>query len=237
MAQARHTRWRLITWNVLGAHQPNLELLAEVIEGYAADAVALQEVRRRQARRIAHRLGWQWHWARKHYPFSPLVWWRAEGLAVLSPSPMTHVMHTSISPGVSTWSYRHRILLAVTVTRGDDAVRLYTTHLASHDADARIAQARRVAEFVAQDGAPVAAVMGDLNTTDDTEIEILREFRPMGLRDPGGLVSNPSIAPYQRLDYVLVPDRATVIDQHTPDGGERWNELSDHLPVLLEFEV
>ena len=26
-------------------------------------------------------------------------------------------------------------------------------------------------------------------------------------------------------------------DQLTPEGGEPWHQLSDHLPVLVEFEI
>ena len=36
-------------------------------------------------------------------------------------------------------------------------------------------------------------------------------------------------------DLVLVPDAATVTDQQTPEGGEQWAALSDHVPVLVEF--
>jgi endonuclease/exonuclease/phosphatase family metal-dependent hydrolase len=35
---------------------------------------------------------------------------------------------------------------------------------------------------------------------------------------------------------VLVPDDSTVVDQHVPEGGEEWARISDHLPVLMEFE-
>ncbi len=225
----------MLTWNVRGSAHPNIELLAEVIEGYAPNVVALQEVQRRQARKLAKRLGWKRQWARKHHPFSPLVWWRTEGIAVLSPHAMSHVVRTTISPGVSTWVYRHRVLLAVTVTRGGGALRVYDTHLSSTGTDERISQARRVTEVVQQEAAPVAVVVGDLNTHPEDLVEIVREFHAAGLRDPGGDSSNPAIAPFQRLDLVLVPDAATVTDQQTPEGGEQWAALSDHVPVLVEF--
>jgi endonuclease/exonuclease/phosphatase family metal-dependent hydrolase len=57
------------------------------------------------------------------------------------------------------------------------------------------------------------------------------------LVDPGGDRTVPSIAPNRRIDYVLVPDTATVTARLTPNGGEQWQALSDHLPVLVEFEV
>jgi endonuclease/exonuclease/phosphatase family metal-dependent hydrolase len=133
--------------------------------------------------------------------------------------------------------FRHRVLLAVTVTRDDAALRVYDTHLSSTDTDERIAQARRITDVVVQELPPVAVVAGDLNTHPNDLVEIVREFHPAGLRDPGGDSSNPAIAPYQRLDMVLVPDDAVVTDRHTPEGGERWAAISDHVPVLVEFET
>lgn len=233
------TTWRVLTWNILGSRRTNLDVIAEVITGYGPDVVALQEVRRPQARGLARRLGWRVVWTRKHYPYSPVVWWRAEGLALLTPHTVSELVCASISPGVSTWTYLHRVAMAATVTRtgGDtsppDVLRIVNTHLASHDADERIAQARRVVQLVG-DRIP-AVVGGDFNSVD--ELEVIREFRVIGLVDPGGDYSNPSIAPVQRLDYVLIPESATVTSQSTPDGGERWNDLSDHLPVLVEFSV
>ena len=177
-------------------------------------------------------------WTRKHYPYTPLVWWRAEGLALLSPHAVGELKSVSLSPGVSTWTYRHRVAMAATVTRGaaatsSDALRTVNTHLASHSADDRIAQAHRVVPL-AGDRRPVV-VAGDFNSVD--EVEVIREFGVLGLVDPGGDYSNPSIAPVRRLDYVLVPESATVTSRLTPDGGEQWNDLSDHLPVVVEFSV
>jgi endonuclease/exonuclease/phosphatase family metal-dependent hydrolase len=80
-----------------------------------------------------------------------------------------------------------------------------------------------------------AVVAGDFNAVD--EVEVIREFGRIGLVDPGGDFSNPSIAPNQRIDYILIPGVAAVTAQLTPAGGERWHVLSDHLPVLVEFSV
>lgn len=227
------TTWRVLTWNILGSRLPDLDVISQVIEGYAPDVVALQEVQRRQARGLARRLGWRVLWTRKHYPYSPLVWWRAEGLAMLTPNGLSEMIGASISPGVSTWTYRHRVVIAATVNRGGDALRIANTHLASHDPDDRIAQARRVVMRVGS--RRPAVVAGDLNAAD--EVEVVREFGSLGLVDPGGDHSNPSIAPTKRLDYVLIPESATVTARLTPEGGERWHEVSDHLPVLVEFAV
>ena len=132
------TTWRVLTWNIQGSHRTNLDVVAEVIAGYKPDVVALQEVRRPQARGLARRLGWRIVWTRKHYPYSPLVWWRAEGLALLTPHAVSDLICVSISPGVSTWTYLHRVAMAATVTRrgadsdvsSPDVLRTVNTHLA-----------------------------------------------------------------------------------------------------------
>ena len=105
------------------------------------------------------------------------------------------------------------------------------------DADRRIEQAARVADRVRADPAPLSIVVGDLNTTGEVAVEVLREFRAVGLFDAGGTVSNPSTSPYQRIDYVLLPTTARVLISSPPAGGEEWARLSDHLPVTVTFDT
>lgn len=228
--------WRIVTWNVRGNARPDLEAIADVVSQYAPDALSVQEIRRGQAKRLAAHLGWHHRWARKHHPWSPLCFWLTEGLSIMSPFPIDAARHETISVGASTWTYRHRILLAVTITRRAEHLRLYDTHLAAHDhPDERISQARRVAARIRADNAPLAVVAGDLNAPG--EVEVIRELHPAHLTDPGGGPTNPSIAPRQRLDYVLIPERAHLVEQHEPQGGERWWALSDHVPVMVEFAL
>jgi endonuclease/exonuclease/phosphatase family metal-dependent hydrolase len=226
--------WRILTWNLRGAGHPDLELVAGVIREHTPDVVSLQEIRRGQAKQLARLLGWRHAWARKHHPYTPFAWWLSEGLSIMSPHPSSDVHRRSIAPGVSTWSYRHRIVLATTISRGPDRLRLYDTHLAAHRApDERIAQAGRVAALVSEEAAPLVVVAGDLNAPG--EVEVIREFHRVGLRDPGGGPTNPSISPRARLDYVLVSERARVTGQWESPGGEWWWAISDHVPVVVEF--
>lgn len=134
------------------------------------------------------------------------------------------------------WTYRHRIVLAATVGRGEASLRVYNTHLAPHSQpDERIEQAGRVATTIADEAPTTAVVAGDLNAPG--EVEVIRQFHPVGLRDPGGGPTHPSMSPRRRLDYILVPETARVTEQHSPDGGDAWRELSDHIPVLVEFTI
>jgi endonuclease/exonuclease/phosphatase family metal-dependent hydrolase len=231
------TTWRVLTWNVRGAARPSLAALAQVIRDYEPDVVALQEIQPLQARQLATLLGWQHRWGRKHYPYSHAVWWKAEGLAIMSPHGLERFVRQTISPGVHPWTWRHRVLLASDVVRGADRLRLVNTHLAAHasGADQRIVQAGRVAARVLTDAAPLTVVAGDLNAPG--EVEVLREFRSVGLFDVGGGPTNPSINPTQRLDYVLIPEHARLVEQSQPDGGDWWWALSDHVPVLVAFEA
>lgn len=229
-------RWKVTTWNLHGSAKPDLDAVAAAVAAIGPDVLSAQEVRRRQARRLARQLGWHHVWGRKHHPYTPLMWWRTEGIAVLTPHPLSHVVRTTISHGVSTWTHRHRVLLAVTVTRNDAAIRVYDTHLDPHDIDARITQARRVAEHVIADAAPAPVVAADLNTHHHDEVEVLRELRTAGLEDAGGDSTGPSHAPQHRLDRVLVPSGARVLDSVTPDPADSWSALSDHLPVTVTFE-
>lgn len=237
MDESRTGTWRVLTWNVRGSAQPDITALAEVVRSYSPDVLALQEIQRLQARRLAALLGWQHHWGRKHYPYGHALWWRAEGLSIMSPHRLSATARQSISPGVHIYTWRHRILLAADVERDGGRLRVVNTHLASHatGSDERIAQAGRVAMRVRADGAPLTVVAGDLNAPG--EVEVIRELRAVGLRDPGGGPTNPSIAPNQRLDYVLIPERARLVEQSEPDGGEWWWALSDHIPVLVAFEA
>lgn len=225
-----------MTWNVRGAAGPDLARLAEVIVEQRPDVLALQEIRRSQARSLAAELRWNHEWTRKHYPYTPLVWWLAEGLAIMSPHSLTGAAHRTLSPGVSTWTYRHRVVQAATVRRGDESLRLYDVHLAAHgQADDRIAQAGRVVTMIGDEEPPVAVVAGDLNAPG--EVEVIRPFHAAGLSDPGGGPTHPAIAPRRRLDYILVPDAAQVVDRYEPPGGEEWWALSDHIPVLIELVI
>ena len=223
-----------MTWNLHGAARPDLALVAHVIGLAAPDVVAVQEIRRNQAAAVAARLGWEHEWAFKHNGYRPL-WWRAEGLAILSPSPLGDVWRACLSPGESRRSHRRRVAIAATVRRGTgDRLHVVDTHLATGGPAERVAQAGRLLAAIPADARPLV-VAGDLNARD--EIEVLRAFGPLGLVDAGGADTSPAVAPVQRIDYVLVPDHADVLDRRTPAGGVAWAKLSDHLPTLVELRL
>ncbi|MEY2753928.1 MAG: hypothetical protein RJB65_286 [Actinomycetota bacterium] len=245
-----HAPWSVTSWNMHGSARPNLPAVAEAIESLGTDVLALQEIQRAQARELSRLLGWQHVWARKHYPYSPLVWWRAEGHAILTPHRLAERATWTLSHGWSTWTYRYRIMLAATIARRDgSSMRAYDLHLSS-DAhhDETIEQAGRAAGFVRADerrrvAASTFAVAGDFN--DEGLVETVRHFHPLGLADRGSLMANPTVAPSRRIDHVLVPETATILGEHVPDiavaASARhslgWSDLSDHLPVTMRFRT
>lgn len=243
--------WRIMSWNIHGAAHPDLDAVARVVDRLRPDVVSLQEVRRGQARDLGRILGWHRRWARKHAPATPLLPHLDEGLAILSPHTLTDVRRTVVSHREPIWSWRRRIALGATVLDGTDAVRLVDVHLAAHHAvDARIEQARRLcraARLLDRPPGTALVVAGDLNT--HGEPEVIREFHPLGLVDPGGHATCPSTAPQHRLDRVLVPAGSTTVDvlgdldRRIGDDEANdwltvdWATLSDHLPVVVDVEI
>lgn len=236
--------WTVTTWNLLGSADPDIAAIARHLASFSPDVAALQEVRRSQARRLAAALGWRVVWRRKHYPYSPAVWWRAEGLAILSPHPLAGVRRHTLSSGHPIWNYRHRVMLSATVSRHDDdgrpvgTVDIHDLHLSSDTADERMVQAGRAAAIARSRCTPhhdALVVCGDLNAS--SEPEVVAAFAGLGLIDPGGPDTVKADRPAKRLDYVLVPSTARVIGVSTPDGGAEWRRLSDHLPVTTRFEL
>ena len=245
---SRHSPWSVTSWNMHGSARPDLHAVADAIRALGADVVALQEIQRSQASTLAHLLGWRHAWARKHYPYSPFVWWRAEGHAILTPHRLSDRATWTLSQGWSTWTYRYRIMLAATVSRSDgSSLRAYDLHLSSDDdPDETIDQAGRAAAFVRGDrrlreAATTFAVAGDFN--DEGLVETVRHFHLLGLVDRGSIPANPAVAPSRRIDHVLVPEEATVVEEHVPDISVAvmphlafgWPDLSDHLPVTIRF--
>jgi hypothetical protein len=90
--------------------------------------VALQEVQRGQASRLASRLGW-WHvWALKHAPILA----KAEGAAPLAPSAL-EAPSTTVLRAAARTSWRRRIALVGVVAVGDRRVTVANLRLSPRD--------------------------------------------------------------------------------------------------------
>ncbi len=245
------TDLRIVTWNLQGSKGVDAatvgRLLLEMTAGGEVRVVALQEVQRRHVRALARVWGAKdWRWARKHLPYGPLLWWRAEGLAVMANHDLDDHRVTVLTPGIRSWSYRRRILQSVRLDHPTAPLAVFNTHLASHeDASARADQAAIVAGVISAGRRPAQAVgevlTGDLNAPD--EPTTLAPFGSIGLADAWAAVSaepgfsNPSGGPHQRLDYVLTSSSITPIAARVAPGNAVWPMLSDHLPVVVVATV
>ena len=227
--------WTVTTWNLHGSAGPPIASVAARLRSLMPDVVALQEVQRRHAESLAEALGMQHHWALKHYPWTPLLKSKAEGMAILTPHTLSATGSASLTPARTQWSYKRRIVVWGLVARPDhSAYRVYDVHLVGGDAtDDRLDQAERVSVLVLQHGGAPAVVAGDFNDAD--EPAVVGELP--GVEGPATVNTNPSDAPRQRIDHILVPDNATDITVRVPEGGAEWAALSDHLPVTTTFAL
>jgi endonuclease/exonuclease/phosphatase family metal-dependent hydrolase len=237
----------VVTWNIKGSAQPDLERVGQMLDSFGADVVALQEVRRAQASDLARRLGWVTaHWSFKHSPlFSP-----PEGHAVLSPHRLISAETVALSKGAPFWSYRRRIAQLCALDVGGTTLPLANTHLASDDRPARAAQAQRLLTQVQSD----SLVVGDLNASPGGAV--LELFRGAGLRDAWAELhpdaqrgegatnwrrSDPDDRPTNRIDYVLVPASVGLVSATVPSATDSdlsaYRLLSDHLPVRVVVEI
>lgn len=225
-----------MTWNVHGSEGPDVDAVAAAIRVEAPDVVVLQEIRERQAEALATALGMRFSWALKHSPYTRLMPWRSEGMAIMTPHALGAPGHTEISDGQPMRSWRRRIAQWALVGRPDRSLAMIVNlHLSPHDdADSRRSEARRVGEIVTAigDEQPVI-VAGDFNDADDpTIIGILP-----GLEHLVPAPTNPAERPTQLLDHVLLPVDTTEVSVTVPAGGAEWAAISDHLPVTVRYRI
>jgi len=239
--------WHIVTWNIRGNHSPKPRAIASALsslaDGGQFDVIALQEVRRLQAWLIARRLGLRHVWAFKHNGYTALLPLHAEGHAVLTPHRFERHAHETISAGERRRSFRRRIALWADIERDGSHLRVIDTHLASHDLPtARLEQAARVRHLV--ESSPVDCVVaGDFNDKDEPAVVsgIARDSHvdawPHAISRGGNGLTNPSAAPHQRLDHLLVPVDWVVDEVRVPFPDALWESLSDHLPVVAHCQM
>ena len=235
-----------MSWNLRGAAKPRLDSVVEIVQAHEPDVLALQEVRRGQARRIAGLLGWRRPaWALKHNPYWP-AWWLAEGLALLSHHRLAVHPPVVLTPEINRRTFRRRILLPAEVLLEDDQrVLVIDAHLSSGDDDElRRAAGRTTSLSILPDSLPTVFV-GDLNATP-------RAGRSTTLIGGGLLDAWPAAAASGRAGLHVPgqrpapPDRLrdgqrrrrAVAEVSVPDDlGAAMSGLSDHRPLLVRLEL
>lgn len=228
--------WSAMTWNLHGSKGLDIPACVAVIAAEAPDIVALQEVRQRQAHELAKRLAMRYTWVFKHAPYSRLVWWRSEGMAIMTPHLLDAAGHCEVSDPQPKRSWRRRVAQWALISRADRSmVMMYNLHLSPHDdPTSRHREARRVRNIVDKIGDdPPPVVAGDFNDADDP---IVINILP-GVEHVTPPPTNPADLPRQILDHILAPESARDVTVAVPHGGATWAALSDHLPVTIRFTL
>jgi endonuclease/exonuclease/phosphatase family metal-dependent hydrolase len=233
-----------MTWNLQGSQRPNIDRVADKIQQFQPDIIAIQEIQKHQARALARRLGWSYVWAFKHNGYGPLLPRRAEGMAIISRLPLFNTGETTLTSKYGRFTYRRRIAMWGTVNIHGQQFNLFNTHLASDDnGDEGTTQAQRLRMIIDAHAQLPTVIAGDFNDHQRPDIvNILNAEHNQDAwtnstsRSRNGL-TNPTKSPYQRLDHILVPRTCAVEHVEVPDTNNDWATLSDHLPVIATINL
>ena len=228
-----------MTWNLQGSQRPDITKVADKIQQFQPDIIAIQEIQKHQARALARRLEWSYVWAFKHNGYGPLLPRRAEGMAIMSRLPLSNTGKTTLSSGYGRFTYRRRIAMWAAIHIHGQQITLFNTHLASDDnGDEGTAQAQRLREIIDNYVEHSTVIAGDFNDHHRPNIvNILNAEHNQDAwtnstsRSSNGL-TNPTKNPFQRLDHILVPHTSAVEYVGVPDTNNDWASISDHLPVI-----
>ncbi|HKA82862.1 MAG TPA: endonuclease/exonuclease/phosphatase family protein [Acidimicrobiales bacterium] len=238
---------RALTFNIHhgvgldGVH--DLERVARVIEGAAADLVALQEVDRHLSPRSGYldQAGWLADRLELDMTYGPVVDLgpaadgpdgarRQYGIALLTRVRLREPRNLLLT---RPRGGEQRGLLGAVVDVGDRAVRVFCTHLQHRSRTERRAQAAQIAESMAAGTGPVV-MMGDLNAhPGDPEIAPLTDVLDDAWEAAGdgdGFTFDAA-TPHARIDYILTSELAARSAEVLP------TDASDHLAVVAELDL
>ena len=250
-----HERLRVATYNIhkgvrgVGPGK-RLEIhnLGLGIEALDADLVFLQEVRLHHAR-DARQFDRTWFgWPEQGqaeflapegydvaYRTNAVTRHGEHGNALLSRWPLGDVGHHDVSDH----RFEQRGLLHVPVQWHGDILHAVVAHLGLMHAG-RVRQVQRLADFIAAEvpaGAPLI-VAGDFNDWGEKLDAPMREFGLIRAAAAGARVARrptfPSLVPMFALDRIYTRElvcRSTFVPR-----GATWARMSDHLPLVAEFE-
>jgi endonuclease/exonuclease/phosphatase family metal-dependent hydrolase len=238
-----------MTYNVHGCRGMDREIcysrIADVIERYDPDVVALQELdlgRQRsalmdQTRAIAELVSMECH-------FHPALRVAEEeyGDAILSKFPLTILKAGGLPEPARKWVDEPRGALWVALNIRGQEVQVINTHLGLGRMERRMQARALLGEewlgAASQRGTPVV-ICGDFNSPSGGMVHRLFQTR---LRDaqlavPGGQVRRtfPTRFPVLCLDYVFVSEGLRVLRAEVP-RTPLTRVASDHLPVIVDLE-
>jgi endonuclease/exonuclease/phosphatase family metal-dependent hydrolase len=214
--------------------------LGHAVEQFDADIVCLQEVRKMHRREESFFAHWPTLPQAEFLApegYTPVYRTNAvtrhgeHGNALLSRWPVVAHQHEDMSDH----RFEQRGLLHTEVQFHDLAVHVLVVHLGLIRAS-RQRQLAQLLRFVARELPPDAAlvVAGDFN---DTERFVASSLGASGLTSLSGqgLATFPSRLPLMQFDHVFVRGM-TPLSLRVP-RGLIWSRMSDHLPLIAEFEI
>jgi endonuclease/exonuclease/phosphatase family metal-dependent hydrolase len=212
-----------------------LEQIAAEIGALDADVVLLQEVDRN--RRWSAHVDEPAYLAAKldmYYAFGTNVRRSGNseyGTAILSTYPVSDAANTLLPNGPGG---QQRGLLHVVVSPYGSPISVYVTHLENTSSTIRLAQARSIAQIVAQDPHP-KIVGGDLNAVPGSDVlgtlrGALEDSWPAS--GPGAGLTHPTVTPRSRIDYLLYAGGLQPVASAVLPSA-----VSDHSAVRTVFEV
>lgn len=107
-------------------------------------------------------------------------------------------------------------------------INLLTTQLALGKVS-RVREILQIAEYIKNLKEPII-LTGDLNTSDESELEIISQS---GLKRLETTKTFPSWKPKRRIDYIFYSKEFDVMNYYVIDDLK----ISDHLPILAEFRL
>jgi endonuclease/exonuclease/phosphatase family metal-dependent hydrolase len=240
-------RLRVATYNIhkgvqgLGpVRRLEIHNIGHAVEQFDADIVCLQEVRKFHNREAAYFPHWP---ALAQADFLAPEGYEAvyrtnaitrdgeHGNALLSRWPVVSHQHEDMSDH----RFEQRGLLHCEVLVQDHPVHVIVVHLGLIRASRRrqIAQLHRYIEREVPSAAALL-VAGDFNEWGPV---VDRAMAASGLRTATGAVSAtfPSRMPLVQLDHVYA--RGMVPAGEMAPGGQIWRRMSDHLPLIAEFDM
>lgn len=239
-------RLRVATYNIhkgvqgLGpARRLEIHNLAHAVEQFDADVVCLQEVRRHHRKLEKHFTRWpdldQAGYLSPEgyeavYQTNAFTRHGEHGNALLSRWPVLDARHTDVSDH----RFEQRGLLHGHLLVGQTALHVIVVHFGLIHAS-RERQVQRLGQHIAREVPPDAPliVAGDFN---DWGAQLHKPMAQLDLRTFDGirLPTYPSRLPLLHLDRIYVRGLQPV-SAHVPHG-RAWSRMSDHLPLIAEFE-
>lgn len=238
---SQHPQLRILTYNIHHGQGTDgkfdLQRIANVINSFEPDLVALQEVDRKtkrasgvdQAAELARLTG-------MNYAYGPAMEYSGGeyGEAILSRLPILEITNHILPWGDGS---EPRALLVVQVKTNDFGMLVFGgTHLAHDSQVDRIAQAKEINDLLVHIDDALVILAGDLNAQPDSKpMNVLGEhWLDLAALTGSPQPTYPNVKPDRRIDYVLVrrEDSWQVVKAEVVEGLI----ASDHCPLLVVLE-